>query len=67
MDVSSGGSPWDLYLAFIDRPEGLMGRIQFNPDLFGPDAITKVLRHLEIVLRAVTTKISQPVSLISLQ
>jgi len=67
MDVSSGGSPWDLYLAFIDRPEGLMGRIQFNPDLFGPDAITKVLRHLEIVLRTVTTKISQPVSVISLQ
>ena len=32
MDVDSGGSPWELYLAFIDRPEGMIGRAQFDPE-----------------------------------
>jgi Condensation domain len=34
MDVNSGGAPWDLYLAFIDREAEIMGRAQYNPDLF---------------------------------
>jgi hypothetical protein len=50
MDVDSGGSPWDFYLAFIDRPEGLMGRAQFNPDLFDTTTIECVLADLQEVL-----------------
>jgi hypothetical protein len=50
MDVESGGSPWDFYLAFIDRPEWLMGRAQYNPDLFDKAAIESVLQDLQEVL-----------------
>jgi len=25
---------WDLYIAFIDGPEQMMCRVQYNPDLF---------------------------------
>jgi len=50
MDVESGGSPWDFYLAFIDRPEGLIGRAQFNPDLFGSKTIGCALQDLQEVL-----------------
>jgi polyketide synthase PksJ len=50
MDVDSGGSPWDFYLAFIDTPEGLIGRAQFNPDLFDTKAIGCVLQDLQDVL-----------------
>jgi hypothetical protein len=50
MDVESGGSPWDFYLAFIDRPEGLIGRAQYNPDLFDEAAIESVLQDLQKVL-----------------
>jgi hypothetical protein len=47
MDVESGGSPWPLYLAFIDRPEGIIGRVQFNPDLFEIVTIKRLLQDLE--------------------
>jgi hypothetical protein len=47
MDVDSGGSPWPLYLAFIDRPEGIIGRAQFNPSLFEIGTIKRVLQDLQ--------------------
>jgi surfactin family lipopeptide synthetase A len=50
MDVESGGSPWDFYLAFIDRPEGLIGRAQFNTDLFDNTTIGSALQDLQEVL-----------------
>jgi hypothetical protein len=50
MDVDSGGSPWDFYLAFIDTPDGLIGRAQFNPDLFDSKTIGCALQDLQDVL-----------------
>jgi hypothetical protein len=50
MDLESGGSPWDFYSAFIDRAEGLIGRAQFNPDLFDTTTIGCVLADLQDVL-----------------
>src|SRR5258708_8463011 len=50
MDVESGGSPWDFYLAFIDTPEGLIARAQFNPDLFDSKTVGCVLQDLLDVL-----------------
>jgi non-ribosomal peptide synthetase component F len=47
MDVESGGSPWPLYLAFIDRPEGIIGRVQFNSELFEIETIKRMLQDLE--------------------
>ena len=52
MDANSGGSPWDLYLAFIDRPEGLLGRAQYNPDLFEAETIATMLQDYEKVFAA---------------
>jgi hypothetical protein len=53
MDVESGGSPWPLYLAFIDRPEGIIGRAQFNPDLFEIGAIKGVLQDLQLFFESI--------------
>jgi hypothetical protein len=50
MDVNSGGSPWDFYLAFIDTPEGLIVRAQFNPDVFDSKTIGSALQDLQDVL-----------------
>lgn len=50
MDVQSGGSPWELYLAFIDRPTGLLGRAQFDPTIFDPEAISHLLKELESLI-----------------
>jgi len=53
MDVESGGSPWPLYLAFIDRPEGIIGRVQFNPDLFEIGTIKGALQDLQLFFETI--------------
>ncbi|HXP71897.1 MAG TPA: cytochrome P450 [Candidatus Dormibacteraeota bacterium] len=54
MDVGSGGAPWDFYIAFIDRPQGMWGRIQYNPDLFEPEAILRTLQDFQSLLESAT-------------
>jgi len=53
MDVDSGGARWDLYLEMSDRAEGLMGRAQYNPDLFTTATITQTLEDFRLVLEKV--------------
>ena len=55
MDVDSGGSPWDFYLAFIDSPQSLTGRVQFNPDLFEPGTIEQILQQFQTLIEALIT------------
>jgi len=62
MDADSGGAPWDLYLAFIDRADGMIGRAQYNPDLFEPETITLLIDHVELVLEAAVADPEQAVS-----
>lgn len=53
MDIEGSGSPWDLYIAFIDRSEQMMGRVQYNPDLFEYGTICQMLRHYQRLLECV--------------
>ena len=53
MDIESDGAQWDLYIAFIDRPGGMMGRVQYNPDLFQNETISAMLRHYQRLLESV--------------
>jgi len=52
MDVDNGGAPCDLYIAFIDNPRGLMGRIQYNPDLFASVMIARMLEDFQKLLES---------------
>jgi hypothetical protein len=51
MDAQSGGTVWDLYLAFIEGEQGLEGRAQYNPDIFEEAIVTAVLEDLQGVIR----------------
>jgi Condensation domain len=51
MDVESGGARWDLYLELSDRANGLIGRAQYNPDLFDKAAMVDMLVDLQELLR----------------
>lgn len=55
MDINSGGAPWDLYLAFIDRPEGMLGRVQYNPDLFEAEAIARFIVDYQNLAEVLST------------
>jgi len=62
MDIGSGGSPWDLYLAFINRPTETLARVQYNPDLFDAMTITSLLADYQTLLHAVTGNPSSRIS-----
>ena len=54
MDIGSGGAPWELYVAFIRRPEETLARVQYNPDVFDAGTITRMMADYQTLLRAVT-------------
>lgn len=63
MDVTSGGARWDLYLVVDDRREhGILGRVQYNPDLFEPPTISGMLVDLRRVLEDAVAHPDRPVS-----
>lgn len=62
MDVTSGGARWDLYLVLDDRKEaGILGRVQYNPDLFTPATIETMLGDLERVFANVVRDPDHPI------
>lgn len=54
MDIGSGGAPWDLYLAFINRPTETTARVQYNPDLFDAETVENLMTDYQALLCAVT-------------
>ena len=62
MDVESGGARWDLYLELNDRAGGMIGRAQYNPDLFTTAAVTQSLEDLRLLLEKVGTDPAQRLS-----
>jgi hypothetical protein len=50
MDVDSGWAKWGLYLELSERPDELIGRAQYNTDLFTSAAITQILDDFKVAL-----------------
>lgn len=61
MDVESGGARWDLYVEMSDRVEGMLGRAQYNPDLFSPAEIEKFVEDFRKLLAACISNLESPV------
>ncbi len=55
MDVESSGARWDLYIEMSDRAEGLLGRAQYNPDLFTAESTAQTIEDYRRLLEEVTT------------
>jgi surfactin family lipopeptide synthetase A len=66
MDIGSGGAPWDLYLAFINRPTETAARVQYNPDLFDVETITRMMADYQTLLRVVVDNPSGRLSQINI-
>lgn len=62
MDVESGGSKLDLYLVVDDRPEGILGRVQYNPDLFERTTVRRMVHQYHTILQASLSTPQQPVA-----
>ncbi len=62
MDVTSGGARWDLYLVLDDRREhGILGRVQYNPDLFDPPTVPAMLADHRRLLEDAVAHPDRPV------
>lgn len=53
MDVESGGTRWPLYFVWENRPVGITGRVQYNPDLFTAGVVTKLVDDFQTLLEIV--------------
>jgi hypothetical protein len=62
MDFQNSSSRWDLYFVWEDRPTGLTGRVQYNPDIFNPDTVATMLDDFRTVLEAATHAPQRPLS-----
>ena len=62
MDVESGGARWDLYIELNDRADGMIGRAQYNPDLFTSATITQTLEDFRLLLQRAVADPAQPIS-----
>lgn len=62
MDIESGGARWDLYFVWDDRPTGMIGRVQYNPDLFESEAITSMILDFRRVLEKLIQNPGQRIS-----
>lgn len=62
MDVGSGGSVWDLYIAFIDTIEHFLGRVQYNPDVFKRAVVAQMLRDLKVTMKVIAAQPGQRLS-----
>jgi hypothetical protein len=62
MDIESGGARWDLYFVWDDRPAGMFGRVQYNPDLFESAQIAAMVSDFRRVLENLVQNPRQKVS-----
>ncbi len=53
MDVGTGVARVDLYLQMDDRPEGLVGHVRYNADLWQPATIARLVEHFEVLLEGI--------------
>lgn len=53
MDVTVGTSKFDLSLELDDRPEGLIGRFEYNSDLFDSATIERMVGHWQTLLTSI--------------
>lgn len=56
MDVESGGSRWPLYLELRDGPDGLVGRAQFNPEMFQEEIVEQMIQDWLVLLKGLVRK-----------
>jgi amino acid adenylation domain-containing protein len=61
-DVDTGVAYFDLYVGLDDLPNGTIGRVRYNRDLFDASTIARMLGHWQTVLESIVANPNQPVS-----
>lgn len=56
LDVHTHTTKFDLTMSLDERPEGVIGRIEYNTDLFEEDTITRMIGHFQTLLEGIVLK-----------
>ena len=62
MDIKADAAKFDLYLELDDRPEGLVGRFEYNTDLFDKERIVRMTEHWQTLLEGIVATPEKRVS-----
>ncbi|MCL1472480.1 non-ribosomal peptide synthetase [Argonema antarcticum] len=62
LDVDTGTAKSDLYLELDERPSGIIGRIEYNTDLFDAATITRMVGHFQTLLEGIVANPEQKIS-----
>jgi amino acid adenylation domain-containing protein len=62
MEIHGVTSKFDLTLNLRETPQGLIGGIEYNTDLFKADTITRMLGHFQVLLEGIVASPDQPLS-----
>lgn len=66
MEVSSGASCFDLFVEFLEQPEGLIGRFVYSTDLFDRATIQRLQGNFQVLLQELASNPNQAVSKVHL-
>ncbi len=61
-DVDNATSKFDLFLNLEDRPEGIIGYLEYSTDLFDADRIHRMVGHFQTLLEGIVTNPNQSIS-----
>ncbi|MFG6107532.1 amino acid adenylation domain-containing protein [Leptothoe sp. EHU-05/26/07-4] len=63
--IDTNTSKFDLSLNMVETESGLMGRLEYNTDIFEIDRIERLIGHFEVLLESIVAAPSQPISELS--
>jgi amino acid adenylation domain-containing protein len=62
LDIHTGTTKFDLTMELDDRPEGIIGRIEYSTDLFDEATIIRMVGHYQILLESIVADPEQSIS-----
>jgi len=66
LDIDVGTAKFDLSVELDDRPEGIIGRFEYNTDLFEEATIARMVAHFQALLEGIVADPSRRVSALPL-
>ncbi|WP_445302295.1 amino acid adenylation domain-containing protein [Microcoleus sp. F4-D5] len=62
LDVDTGTAKFDLYLELDERSSGIIGRLEYNTELFDAATINRMLEHFQTLLKGIVANPEQKIS-----
>jgi amino acid adenylation domain-containing protein len=62
LDIQTDTAKFDLLLDVEERPESIIGRLEYNTDLFDANTISRMIGHFQTLLEGIVTNREQRVS-----